>query len=293
MTTSGCVFFNHGCSHLARLLVAIYSLRRHWKDGIAIADTESPDARDILGRMVSEPRLGRLDIIPIRLQGHRRNSCYVTKATLPRQIDGHYFRTLLLDNDTATVGPIDELFDMLTVGSMTVTKFSDWVTTGGIIGGRLRKWLATVECNGLRRPVAEMVSEQLRLPAAAINTGVIGWSKCDETTVAWERLTEAGWRNTFTDELAAQIMLLTYPMKLADEKFNASPIYTKKDWPDVRIWHFHGSKHVARLDSRGMQGHRVWWPIFQECWRMNLAGVQEWAPAGDAALDVHLRRLVS
>ena len=82
----------------------------------------------------------------------------------------------------------------------------------------------------------------------------------------------------FCDEISLQLLLPHYPHKLLDDRFNCSPTYGRSR-DDVRIWHLHGSKHVAHDSYR-----RVWLPLYEECLRHNVAGLAAWAPGGDARL---------
>ena len=69
---------------------------------------------------------------------------------------------------------------------------------------------------------------------------------------------------------------------MIDCRFNCSSVYGR-DRKDVRIWHFHGDKHVV-----ARKGLHLWWPQYEECLRQNLARIREWTPCGDRRLAKYL-----
>jgi hypothetical protein len=275
----GVLFFNHGTKHAVRLLVALHSLRKVYAGPVCILDTgeSSGIAMNIAAAFEG------VTIKQIPFVQYRRHSCYVAKASLWRH--SPYPASLLLDSDTLVVKPIDGLLD--TIAGETalaavspgffVTRFSDWTTTGNIIGGRIKRW-SDVKCKGL--DVAGMVKASLRETHAAINTGVLGFRSDAETfptLEAWERLTQAGWRLPFVDELAAQLLLRKFPHTMLSERFNSSVLYAV-DREAAVIVHGHGNK-LLRPELEGR-----WLAEYGDCRQKNLAGVADWAPAGDPAL---------
>lgn len=283
--TRGVCYYNHGTKHLARLLVSLRSLRRHHTGPVQILDTG--ESGGIVQRIAT--RL-EADVTTIPHEALRRHSCYVAKAGLWRH--SPFWTTLLLDADTLVAGSIEPLFNLLEgpeSGNILVTRFSNWITTGDIMRGRIERWRG-IWCPSVSREslksikADELVEASLAEPHGAINTGVVGW--CHEATGIlrdWERLTRTGWKLPITDELALQLLLRRYRHTMVDDRYNCSPIYGQNRQRAV-IWHQHGSKHVERADGRGREGHAIWWPEFCAAWRSNLAGLRSWAPAGDDAL---------
>jgi hypothetical protein len=149
-----------------------------------------------------------------------------------------------------------------------------------------------VKCEG--ESVARMVAASLEEPHAAVNTGVMAWRRGAEFLGPWESVTQAGWRCSFVDELAVQILLREYDHTLVADRFNCSPIYGRGQAAAV-VWHMHGNKHCERAPGgRGSQGHKLWWPIYSAAVAQSVAGVAgvgEWSPAGDKHLGAYLRRV--
>ena len=296
--SSGILYLNHGEKFLARLLVSLYSLRHParaaYAGPVTILDTD--ESHNIVNRIAADERLAPVRVKHFDMRRLRKHSCYVAKAELWRH-SPYTAATLLLDADTIPAKPtISRLLDLAADPAgpgIVVTRFSDWVTTGDIIISRINKWKGMMIA-GMH--VAGMIKRSATVPHAAVNTGVVAWQKGAKILADWERLTSAGWSRPFTDELAMQLLLRHENYDhgghtLVGEQFNASPIYCKRPAEDVVCWHSHGGKHCLRADGRGEQGHRLWWPIFAECWRENISGVREWAPAGDDRLAVHLAKL--
>lgn len=281
----GVLLFNHGTAHCARLVVAIHSLRKHYGGPVTILDTGRSGG--IVEKIAADKRL-EVEARQIPFVERRRNSCYCMKASLWR--DSPYDATLFLDADTLVARSIEPLIEIvcseLSPG-FVATRFSDWLTTGEMIRGRIEKWHGVkVEADGDEKPidVRELIRLSLESPWPAINTGVIGWrDDARKTLRAWERITHAGWRCPFTDELAAQLLVRKWPYVLVADRFNCSPIYGR-DKDSAVIWHAHGRKALTRPDGRGAEAHKIWEPVFREVFAGDVGGIREWAPAGDETL---------
>lgn len=276
MNDFGVLYFNHGTKHLARLVVSIYSLRQHYGGPVTILDTG--ESGGIIAKIKASTELAA-DVKRIKIVKRERHTAYVAKAGLWRQ--SPYDCSLLLDADTLILRPIDQLKAIICDpknAGFVVTRFSDWVTTGRIISGRLRQW-REVKAAGV--DVADALKRSLTEPHAAINTGVVGWrSDAEETLLAWESLAAAGWQCSFTDELAAQLLIRLFPHTLVADYYNHSVLYGRQ--PDKAVvLHMHGNKHL-----RAEVGGR-WLDLYEICMRQNLAGIANWSPAGDPALIRH------
>lgn len=294
--THGILYYNHGQKCLARLVVSCYTLRQHYGGPVTVLDTG--ESGGLLDRIAADERLG-LEVRRVPFEVLRRHSCYVAKAGLWEH--SPYGTTILLDSDTVVARDPAGLWGAVEApgsGGVVVTQFSDWVTTGQMIRGRIEKWRGVVvpgqhgnEHDQIRAD--ELVERCLAWSWPALNTGLIGWSQEGLGFLRdWKRLTRAGWRCPFTDELAAQLLARRYRHTVLGDEWNCSPIYGQNRHKAV-IWHLHGSKHVAREGGRGQQGHAIWWPAFLACWRENVGHVRDWAPAGDEHLGPHLVGLAS
>jgi hypothetical protein len=249
---------------MERLLVSVASLRRHYGGPATILcsrDESEPVARKIAAGY---------DVQVQRFQdaGSFRHATYTTKPQLP--LVSPYDETVFIDADTMTVGGIGELWE--TDRPLTITTFSDWVSTGRIIGSRIRQWLAV-------SPMCRFLAEtQLSRPWPAINTGVFAFKRGWRWQRLWQELTDVGRRCSFTDELSMQILTSEMPQgdyRLLNCRFNFSPIYPVQG-VEPTIYHFHGDKHARRPE-----GHAIWWPEFMRLWESDAAGVGTWGGTFD------------
>lgn len=307
LSNIGICYFNHGTKHLARLVVSLRSLEMWWAERqvaealhgtlsssfrpagtpvpVAILHTPAKwnaQAAEIIQRIPDAFPSLDIQLVEIPLSEHRRHSCYVTKSTLWRY--SPFDTTLLIDADTMVVGEFRNLFDWAEDPKMpgvVVTRFSKWHTQGNIVSGRVRQWKAKkVACEAIN--VKRAAAKAIEYPWPALNTGVVCWRKGAEILGAWEELTRAGWRCSFTDELAMQLLITEFPHTLVGDEYNWSPIYGKAEKEDVRIIHFHGNKQL-RSEAAG-----TWWPVYEECVRDDVAGVREWTPGGDKRLGAFI-----
>ncbi len=276
MSDSGICFFSHGTKHLARLVVAIHSLRKHYSGPICLLETGEPEAEHAVASITVDDSLG-VNLKRFEMPKLRRNSCYVAKASLWRH--SPFNRTLLCDADVLFRKSPEPLFaelDQPSAGGFVVTRFSDWRTCGKIISSRLEKWRG-VKCDGID---CDKIVEYLQHEHwPAINTGVLAWDRevACETLELWERLTLAGWRNPWTDELAAQIVIAKRKHFAASEIYNSSVLYGRDDLGAV-VKHYHGSK-MLRPEDAG-----VWIAAYRECCNLGIGGVGEWGAATDSRL---------
>ncbi len=278
----GILYFNHGTKHLARLLVSLRTLRKHWSGAVTVLDTG--ESNGIVDK-VCEAFGAELKQIPF--VARRRHSCYCMKSSLWRH--SPYDETILVDADTifeASPAPLLSILATSLNPGFVVTRFSDWVTTGEIISSRIEQWHGIIArpAGGKRIVADDLIKASLAIPHGAINTGVVGWRK-DAATLptlkAWEALTHAGWRCSLTDELAAQLILRIYRHTMVSDRYNFSCLYGKEQ-DRVVIRHFHGNKCLRAECSH------LWLPHYNAAVQENQAGIADWQPAGDPALTDYL-----
>lgn len=266
----GVVYFNHGTKHLVRLVVSLVSLRRHYDGPVCILDSGEESA---IGPLDSIAPHGGDDLTlrRIAIPHRRRNTAYTAKASLWRW--SPFDMTLFLDADTVVAGDVSPLLDKAkqSESGFVVTRFSNWTTNAGLIPGRIEKWR---NVKAVDIDVAALVQSALSRPSPAINTGVVAWRRDAAMLPLWERLTGAGWRCPFTDELAAQLLLERHKAAMVNDAFNCSPIYGANKASAV-VWHCHGHKELRS------EAAPLWLPIFTECLTRSVARVRDWMPADD------------
>lgn len=264
----GIVYFSLGTKHVARLAVSLLSLRKVYSGNICVLNAGGDNG--IVERITRDARIGA-DMRHISIARYRRHSAYVAKASLWRE--SPYEATLYLDADTIVARNPSQLLDWCSADDMpgfVVTRFAQWTTQGSIVSGRIRQWESVDP---------QLVAKSLDAPHAAINTGVVAWSRQKAGAVlrAWEQLSREGWRCSFTDELAAQLLIRQYKHTLVADMYNCSPIYGQcKD--NAVIWHMHGGK------STRPEALPIFLPWLRETARLNVGGFREWAVETDQRL---------
>ncbi len=307
----GIIYSLSGPAYAELLTVSLWSLRQHWQGDVAIFC--GPGCREAMQPLYDDPRLHPLELIDHDLPNVRRHAHYCVKPGIA--LASPFDETIFLDADTLVCGEVDELFQ----APLTVTQFSNWVTNGKIISGRIRQWMdgepatfppdTTVKAGDLlksnewvlsiepRRGDAprkamladaiahELASRCLEVARPAINTGVFAFNReAHKALVAWEELTLLGWRHSFTDELAMQLLCEYASARVADDRWNWSAQFGRAAKPVIQ--HFHGRKHV-----RSQQGAAIWWPRFEECRREDVGGIQGWGGTFDMAVGERLASL--
>lgn len=132
MRTKGILYLVIGKKHYPRLVVSLYSLRKHYAGEIAITFPEN-EQHPILQQIADDSRL-RINLVPWKLPDLVQQQPYVAKAML--QHITPYDHTLFLDADTLIVRPLDDLWITPT---LTIVQMAQWTTHGPIMTRRVNK----------------------------------------------------------------------------------------------------------------------------------------------------------
>ena len=273
MDDRGVVYMLQGDRHWAVLLVSIYSLRKISRIPICIACVDKPSLQMGLKLANAFPNISTI-VLEDTIQGVK-NAGYSNK---PLVISQSPFReTIFLDADTIVCNDsFEKLFEI--EQPLGVTWFSNWTTDGSIMQGRVRKWAG---CE------PERAARSLQAMFPALNTGVFSFSQRSlEIGQKWLEVTRSN-ISFMCDEIAMQLLLPElFDDNLAfvfSDHFNWSPLYSTSENPC--IVHFHGRKALHE------KAINLWLPRFRECWEKDLAGVRQWAPAGDKRLRERMKEL--
>ena len=257
----------HGYAEL--LCTSLWSLRQHCQQPATVFCTDG-QAAAVCHRLAADPRL-RLTVRLVEAAQVTRHRLYCTKPLLTRLTD--YQRNILLDADTVVCGPLDKLFEP----PLAVTQFARWLTTGKIVKGRILQWRA------LGPPVDGLVERALASNWPAINTGVVGFHADWHGLRQWRDLTLAGWRCSFADELAMQLLLPGFPeATVFTDRYNCSAKHSD-DLATAIVLHFHGRSHVRKDHC-----WPLWRPFFEAARAANAGGMAEWGGHYDAGVRLRL-----
>ena len=230
--SSTVLYFNRGESCYIRLVVSIFSLRKHFSGAVMLIN-EGP-----LDRSISE-LVQKLEVV-VRELPSTTEHVLVRKASLWRYLEHDH--VMYLDSDTIVCKPIDEFFDRIKEWGTVVTAFEGWKTTGGMMRKRIEQW----------RAVAPDVIQPAFEYAVAINTGVQGWSKGAAILPRYEEFTRrgeaGGCSGILLDEIAMQLLVPHHRHYVASASWNTSGSFG--EIRDAHIVHFHGKKHGSAENPR-------------------------------------------
>jgi hypothetical protein len=273
MAKQGVVYLLTGLSHAVRLVVSLWSLRQFYDGPVTIYSTR-PESAEIAEYCAADSRLN-VSHRTWRDARFSRNSAFLTKLEL---LDvSPYESTAYFDADTLVTGPIDELLAGLDDEEFHATRFADWVSSGRRISRRLAAWRGLTHDELDPVWISNLVDDALR-DRPAVNGGVFACHFRARILKPWQQLASAGWRTFICDEVALQLILHHYPHRLLDCRFNYSPVYAPTS-NDVRVWHFHGDKHIRRNERNG-----VWLSAYKECVRHSIGSLSHWTPCCDRTL---------
>ncbi len=262
----GVLYYNVGTSCAVRLLVSVFSLRRHY-DGPVTILSEGEDSHRLCSLIADATGTAWLPWDCGVPPG--RNRAYLAKTRFHEGTP--YQTTIALDSDTVVLGPIDELFAVSRNAEFCVAQLGDWQSGGKTIAARIRQW-------------SSLLPEDME-PALtfgpAINCGVVAFERTAKIFEQWNSLAVAGRRMFIPDEACCQVILHRYPHRVLDGRWNRSCKYDDPRTDDSRIVHFHGRKHCRP----GLPFHaEIWTKLFLEVTGRDLAQVKAWLPAGDKML---------
>ena len=239
--TQGILYFNQGSKCMIRLLVSLYSLRRHYKGAVTLVQAGSAP-----GWFLEAVKHLDAEVLPINT---RSLPPLVYKARM--QDITPYDVTMFIDADTVVNAPIDDYFKKIQEHTFCTGAFAGWKTTGGTISRRIKKFT----------PIArDLVPAALRY-GHAVNTGVFGFTKNATILEPWKQLTEEAWRthcSRIPDEVACQMLLPEHKHWLAPVEWGVSVKYGTTKLEDAKIIHYHGRKHVHPFDLCSVWKQTYW-----------------------------------
>ena len=261
---NGIIYYNTGVSYAARLLVSLYSLRKHYAGKISIlswGDKSHTMCAPIATAM-------NADLIKINpLIAHSNTPQFLAKTKLPQY--SPYVNTLYIDADTLIVNRIDELFDIINKWQFVVTSIDGWNTTGKRMHERLNDWSNLF-------PILVKQAFQYK---GVINCGVFGFNKNSPILREWYDTAVKGKDLYVPDEVACQLLITKYRHKLLSDQYNCMFKYCSNK--SAKIIHYHARKHTG--DNR-------WLSTYHEVVNKNVANIKSWTPSEDTRLTMYLRR---
>lgn len=267
--TNGVIYYNTGLKCLPRLLVSLYTLRKHYSGSVTIlsqGEESHPKCHEIAKSVDGDNHVKEVNYgVPNGNNKTFLEAC-LSHLTTP------YITSMWLDADTIICGDIIDIINTAEEHEFAVCQFANW-TSKSRVASRIKAW---------EKLYPDMMEKALNF-GPAINCGVFAFRRDAKVMQDWYNLALPGRENFLADETCLQVILHKYPHKILPAKYNCSCKYGKVDDPDVRIIHFHGKKHCrVGLPFNA----KLWFDKFIEVTNLNLANVTSWA----SQYDPHIRR---
>lgn len=273
----GVIYFNLGSKCLSRLMVSIFSLRKHYDGPVTILSTG--DESNSFCKNFKDCGMN-IDVKFVTFPNVKdgRNAVFLQKSS----VNDHtpYDLSIFLDSDTIVKGDISELFSLAESHDFVVPQFSDWTTETRAIVKRTESWKA----------LYPSLVEQALKPAPAVNCGIFAFKKNCKFMVDWCAAITPGRDNFIPDETGMQAILHKYKHIVADQKFNCSCKYSKPEGKDTRIIHYHGRKHCRTgKDGSLIYGGKIWVDTLNEAISKNFMNIKDFIPGNDRQLKSYLK----
>lgn len=270
----GVVFFNFGNKCVARLITAIFTLRKVYTGPITLALAKNDKSNE---ELIKDVKDFNVDILWFDFESKvKRNIKSILKPYLFTL--SPYDTTLMFDGDLIFTKPIDFLFEKTEEKGFLVTHFSDWFSNGSSMSKRIKR---------LSKSFNEKQIKAALNHHPAVNIGVLGYNKAKGGKLLrkWTQVTQDVAGIFIADEIAMQGVYFWYDHYLADGFYNYS-CHFGKDFDKAVIIHFHGNKHtnVNRYSSR------LWWgavSYVRENFKINMFKWLDADPQASAVLNHH------
>lgn len=269
---NGILYINQGIKCIPRLIVSIYSLKKHYNGNICIVSIGEESNLWCL-KIAKHFGIYAFCIDKTNITGSS-GDIYFEKARM--NLFTPFDNTLIIDSDTLIIKDPSDIFPIIAENEFVLTQFSDWRTNGRTISHRIRQWSSICPDK-----VEDVISSNL----PSINCGVVGFAKKNEFMEHWFDFTLKNPTAHLREETSAHVLLKSYKNKIVDSRYNCSCKYDNPRKDDVRIVHYHGRKHCRMKDGKLLYNADMWVEVFEEVRKQNICGIMEVIPnAGDRYL---------
>ncbi len=263
----GIVIFHFGYAYALRLLVCLYTLRKHYAGAVTVFLRDDKAGREL--RPIIESLGIRVEIKQGFSQSFDRHRVF---------LESPYASTISIDSDTVFQGPIDELWEPLEQAGALLTRFR--AHPYGVEGTPERRgWGDRVALlDGVKSLLAPQdynaAFERLVLQGIDVNIGLMGFSRPtgDEFLLDWADHMERGrdLKASIMDEMLINGLHGRHRCNLVDDKWNcpASEFYRLTSVTDARMIHYFadGSRIFGARMARSTSSlaGRIWLKAYAE-----------------------------
>lgn len=262
-----------GQAHLPYLVASLNTLRRWWTGPVWIYAW--PESYPLVSRIAEDDRLA-VTAVEREPVYRGKNDQFLDKILMVSQQPPNDV-LLYLDADTTIHGRLTPLFELAEEVGFCATQFNGWTTDSRMMRGRL---------GSLRDyPLIDhsLIDRVCQPGWPSVNGGVWASRPTSPVLPLWSEWTLAASVHHGTyiaDEKVLHLLMAKfYPKELlvaVRGVWNCSPVYQPATVADseVRVRHYHGDSNVR--PDKSAKGHRLWWPIYQECLANNVGYINEW-----------------
>lgn len=279
--TKGIIMFNRGPNMLVRILVTLYSLRKHYSGNVTFyVEPPCPCPNEL------DEALKYFGCNIVHLEERHDFKTLIRKTSLFGSLGtANYDKTLWLDSDVVVVGSLDGMFDLLDNADLVIPHFAHWWSDGHLMSKRVKRFQGLID--------QKYIDEALK-HHPAINTGVVGFKNSEK----WRKFVDNVWvplsdqganKHIFiADEVGLQVLmpsLSEHDIKfcLAPSGYNVSVLHDHDQSKELYAIHMHGDKHV--LDTKNSQ---YWKDTFKEMCDSNIANINSFLQYSDKRLKAYL-----
>ena len=276
-------FLLSGDAHAPYLVVALRSLRRHYRDRITA--WAYPESWETVKRIAADPSL-QVEAQLWEPTYRGKNGQFSEKILMMQKSSTDL--KMYLDADLIINGSLDPLFALAHDSGFVATQFCDWVTNTGTIKKRLSSLVGREGID--QAPLKDLLHKEY----PSVNGGVFVCQKGTEILPEWYEAT----KKVIDLFIADETVLHTYQNNrhgnftvAGGGSWNCSPKYKPAYLADcdVRIWHGHGDSFVRQ--NKSPVGVAMWMPEYQACLEENTGNIQEWNAAA-VQQNKHLKTLL-
>ena len=233
----GIVIFHFGYAYALRLLVCLYTLRKHYAGAVTVFLRDDKAGREL------HPIIESLGIKVERKQGFSRS--FDRHRVF---LESPYASTISIDSDTIFQGPIDELWEPLERAGALLTRFRAYPC--GIEGTPERRgWGDRVGAlDGVKSLLAPQdysaAFERLVVQGIDVNIGLMGFSRPtgDAFLLDWADHMERGrdLKAFIMDEILVSALHGRHRCELVDDRWNcpANEFHRLTNITDARMIHY-------------------------------------------------------
>lgn len=267
-------FFNFGNKCILELLVATYTLRKHYNGEIVWVLANNDHWNKKISNHIAALNV-KIEWLDFNMLSKNTKSA-IKPSIFKYLFSKGYESVIMCDGDLVFMDNIDDLFEPLNKShDVVLTNFCNWLTKGNIMRQRIAQLKGIIDDVSLKNLLDGYYK--------AVNIGVMGFNKRGIHLLdKWAEITKKLEGKHIADEIAAHYLLLFVNTFVADKTYNASAKIGNLDEIEKnKVIHYHGGSQGGgdvdiRYEDR-RRSSRIWYAYFYELEKANIIpNIREW-----------------